>query len=298
MLNFSVIVAAQDAGPHLRECLAALSAQFDPREMEVVVADGSGRPDVDKLAEQFPAFHLLPFAPPISVPRLWWEAIAASKGRIVALTIENCVPAPDWARRMLAAHAKDGPAAIGGAIAMDPRGSLADWAVYFCRYSSYMPGFSPRFAEDLAGDNCSYMREALMAEMPDLAEGFWETFVHRGMRRRGEHLQLDPAAMVTYRGGLPPWRFLRRRYRHGRYFAARRGRDFGAGARLVRAASFPAVAAVLLGRIAARVWRRRRFRTRFALALPLVTAFLLAWAAGEAAGYLRGASAAFPPESD
>jgi hypothetical protein len=181
---------------------------------------------------------------------------------------------------------------------MDPKGGVADWAVYFCRYSSYMPVFSPRFAEDLAGDNCSYKRDALMASMPDAAAGFWETFVHREMRRRGEQLWVDPAPVVTYCGGLLTSRFLQRRYRHGRYFAARRGHAFGVGARLARAAAFPAVAALLLSRIAARVWRHGRHRAKFALALPLVTVFLLAWAAGEAAGYLRGAPAAAPPEGD
>ena len=108
----------------------------------------------------------------------------------------------------------------------------------------------------------------------------------------------DPAPMVTYRGGFSAGRFFRRRYLHGRYFAARRACDFAAGPRLLRAAAFPAVAALLLSRIGARVWKHGRHRAKFVMALPLVAAFLLAWAAGEAAGYLRGASAAFPPERD
>ena len=243
--------------------MSALAAQIQPPKLEVLVIDRSAG---------------------TSVPQLWSAGIARARGKIVALTIENCEPAPDWAAQMLRAHGGK-HAAVGGAIEIAAGAKLVDWAVYFCRYSAYMLPFKPRWMEDLAADNCSYKKEALEPFADLMRDGFWETFVHAEMRRRGELLLSDPSPVVAYCGGISGWIFLRRRYRHGRYFAARRGREFTRLQRWARAAAFWAVPAVLLGRIGGRVWRNRRHRGKFLAALPLICCFLAAWAAGECAGY-------------
>jgi glycosyltransferase involved in cell wall biosynthesis len=295
--DLSVIIAAQDAGPHLNQCVAAIVSQLPPAEMEILVVDGSGTQELEQWAREFPSAHLIVCAARSNVPQLWRAGIEAARGRIVALTIENCVAAPDWARRMLAAHEADW-AGVGGAIEMAPQASLADWAVYFSRYSNYMLPLAPRVMDDLAGDNCSYKCEALDRVKGQMGDGFWETFMHYDMRRRDEQLLCDPSPVVTYRGGLTAWRFFRRRYIHGRYFAARRARAFTRPQRLMRAAGFVAVPPLLLNRMARRVWKNGRHRSKFLLALPLVIAFLLAWAGGECVGYLLGPSGTGAPGRD
>lgn len=287
MVDLSVIVAAPDAGPNLRECLSALAPQLPPAEMEIVVVDGSERERVEQLIREFPSARFLRVSAPNSVPGLWSAGIAAAQGGIVALTIENCVPAPDWARRVLTAHSSPWPA-VGGAIEIGPKASLVDWAVYFCRYSSYMLPFSPRFLDDLPGDNCSYKREGLDQVRGLMSDGFWETFIHYEMRSHGEKLLSDPLPVVTYHGGISAWTFFRRRYIHGRYFSARRGRDFTPAQRLMRAVASPVIPLLLLNRITGRVWRNGRHRSKYLAALPLVICFLLAWAAGEGLGYVTG----------
>jgi hypothetical protein len=275
MIELSVVIAAQDAGPNLKRCVDALTPQLPPAELEILVVGSSGK----------------------NVPQLWSEGIGVAHGKIVALTIENCTPASDWARRMIQAQA--GPwSAIGGAIEIEPGANLVDWAVYFCRYSAYMPPFEPRLAEDPPGDNCSYKSEALGRVRGLMGDGFWETLIHGDMRGRGEQLRLDPSVVVTYCGGLSAWRFFRRRYIHGRYFAGRRSGGMSRPRRWMRGAAFPAVALVLVHRIGRRVWKKRRHRAKFLAALPLICCFLLAWAAGESAGYFRGSSAGVPPGTD
>ena len=296
-LKLSIIIAAQDAGPHLNQCVAAAVTQLPPAEMEILVVDGSGKPELEQWIRAFPSARLIVGAPQSNVPQLWRAGIEAARGRIVALTIENCVPAPDWARRMLAAHEADW-AGVGGAIEMAREARLADWAVYFSRYSNYMLPFAPRVLDDLAGDNCSYKCEALDRVQGQTGDGFWETFLHYDMRHRKERLLCDPSPVVTYRGGLTAWRFFRRRYIHGRYFAARRGRAFTLPQRLMRAAGFVAVPPLLLNRMARRVWKNGRHRSKFVAALPLVIAFLLAWACGECVGYTLGPSGTGAPGRD
>jgi hypothetical protein len=265
--------------------------------MEIVAAGraDSGFPS-ESLEADFPNVRFVLGPACGNVPQLWAAGIQCARGDIVALTIENCVPAPDWARQLLTAH-KARWSGIGGAIEIVSAAKLVDWAVYFSRYSSYMPPFDPRFLDDLPGDNCSYKREALARACAEMKDGFWETFVHWNMRKRNERLQSVPLPVVTYQGGISGWKFLRRRYKHGRYFAARRSADFSTKQRLLRVAGFLAIPPLLLFRIAGRVWRNGRHRAKFVETLPLIFCFLGAWALGEAAGYAAGSSAV-PLEQD
>jgi len=297
MVDISVIVAAPDAGSNLRECLSALASQLQPPELEIVVVDGSERRDVEQLITDFPAARFLRLSASNSIPRLWSAGIAATQGRIVALTIENCAPSPDWVQKMLTAHEAPWPA-VGGAIEIGPNASLVDWAIYFCRYSSHILPFSSRFLDDLPGDNCSYKHEALDQTRDLMSDGFWETFINYDMRRRGQKLLSDPSPVVTYLGGIPGWQFFRRRYIHGRYFSARRARDFTSAQRLMRAAASPIILLLLLNRITGRVWRNGRHRSKYLTALPLVICFLLAWTAGEGLGYVTGPKAIKAPGRD
>lgn len=291
-LRLSVVVAAQDAGPNLRNCVAALLPQIAESEMEILVPDGSGRDRATgTLGSLSSHVKILPSTARRNVPQLWTTGIQAAQGQVIALTIENCIPAPDWAKKTLEAHTGTW-AAVGGAIEMASAGNLVDWAVYFSRYSNYIPPFEPRVLDDVAGDNCSYRREALGLVKDLIEDGFWETFIHSDMRRRGEQIFLSPLPVVTYGGGLSAFRFFRRRFVHGRYFAARRSRDFTTAQRILRSSGSVLVPLILIRRISRRIWSHRRYRKQLVLSLPIIACFVLAWAVGEAFGYLQGASAA------
>ncbi len=296
-IRLSVVVAAQDAGPNLRNCIAALAPQLPPGEMEIIVVDGSTAGSARAAVASTLPVTIVRGETRSNVPLLWTAGILSARGRIIALTIENCLPARDWATRMLAEHEGDW-AGVGGAIEIYAEAGLVDWAVYLSRYSNYMLPFEPRFLHDLAGDNCSYKREALEPVLDLTKDGFWETFIHDALCRRGERLLCAPSPAVTYCGGLSGWRFVRRRFLHGRYFAARKSREFNASQRIVRAAGSVAVPILLLRRIAARIWRNGRHRAKFLIVLPMVAAFTLAWAAGEGVGYLQGPSGASRPGRD
>lgn len=293
-LKLSVVVAAQDGGDLLRRCLTGLASQLPAGEMEILVVMGDGASQPAFLRE-FPQVRALTIPRPWNVPRMWTCGIAAGRGAIVALTIENCVPAPDWAAKTLAAHSNPW-SGIGGAIEPDDSLGLAGWAVYFSRYSNYLLPFADRFVEDFAADNCSYKREAVQRAAGTDARGFWETLAHEQMRRRDEKLYCDPALAMRFAGGISAGTFLARRFRHGRYFAARRSEKFSMSQRLVRALGSPVVPFVLMRRISGRVFAKHRYQAKFLVCLPLIACFLLAWAAGEGMGYLAGYSAAGPPD--
>lgn len=295
MIQLSVVVATQGAKRQLRQCLAALAGQSLVRHMEVLIVEGSAQPVSTQWLAEFPMARILRPEAPHNVPALWMAGIRAAQGDVVALTIENCVPSADWAKNMLAEQKNGLYAGVGGAMEMDPAGDLSDWAIFFCRYSAYMLPFQARLLSDLPGDNCSYKRSALREIETWAHDGFWETFVHEKMRGCGQQLLSAPGPIVVYGGGISGPRFFRRRFAHAKYFAARRGGKMPPVERILRALAFPAVAVMLFWRIGLRIWRNGRYRAKFASALPWVCAFLVAWAAGEALGYLDFRAARRPP---
>jgi hypothetical protein len=292
--KLSVIVAAQDADALLKRCLNSLLPQLPAEEMEVVVVTGPVGRRVE-LEREFPSVRFGANPVTTNVPRLWAQGIEMAQAEIVALTIENCIPAPDWAKGLVSAHAGNPWPAIGGAIEPDSKAGFVDWAVYFCRYSGSMLPFPQRFVDDLAADNVSNKREAIDSVWNVAQEGFWETLIHEAMRKRDGKLLSEPSLVVTFGGGISAGRFLARRYHHGRYFAARRSEGFTTSQRLVCAIGAAIVPLVLLQRMAGRIRRKGRYQLKFVACLPLIACFLTAWAVGEGAGYAAGYSRAGSP---
>ena len=161
-----------------------------------------------------------------------------------------------------------------------------DWATYFTRYSAYLDRARDPEVLDLPGDNASYKRAALEAHPECLRDGFWEQEFHRKIRSEGQRLTFLPEMRVRQHASFGFLPFVRQRLRHGRVFGRTRVRGRRPAFRALAAAASPLIPLVLLGRISLRVLRSRRDLGPFLLSLPVLCGFVLAWAAGEAAGYL------------
>src|SRR6266851_7457196 len=186
-VELSIVVAVTEGGPPPRSCLAALEAQISGITAEVLVIDGTKSGTASAWSRDSGSVRILQLPAQPEVPTLWQAGIDASRGRIIALLVDSCIPGREWAQQVLRAHQTD-CAVIGGAIDLAPTLGAVDSAIYFCRYSRYMPPFAATFLDDLPGNNCSYKRAALSGVQDELADGFWETFVHRKMRARGDRL--------------------------------------------------------------------------------------------------------------
>src|SRR5712692_1016468 len=103
-LDLSVVVAAQRPSARLEACLGSLRAQVVAARLEVIVAEASSQESWARLRERFPEVRLVKLPAGTGVPSLWHAGISTSRGRIVALTLEQCVPAPNWAAEILRAH--------------------------------------------------------------------------------------------------------------------------------------------------------------------------------------------------
>ena len=281
--SLSVVVAAWEDGAGLLECLEALAAQrVDGTEIIVV----SSAPCPPALKDRFAGVDWLEAARDLPVPGLWGLGMERAGKDVVALTTAHFTPAPDWVPVIRRSHSRLESPAIGGPIEPPQDGGPVDWATYFLRYSAYVPCEREENRKDLAGDNASYKRAAVLSEPDLLRDGFWEQEFHRRLLRRGRTLTFVPQMRVRQSGSLGFRRFLRQRFLHGRRFGLTRLRGRGRWARVFYVAASPLVPAFVLARVSARVVGNGKHVGRFVAALPILACFVLAWAAGEATGYL------------
>lgn len=272
----SVVVAARDAGGVTREAVEAVRREAAGLDAEVVVVAPSGSREAE-LARS--SAVVLEVAGDPLAPELWKAGIDATTGDVVALTIAQCVPAPGWLPALVGALDPLCVAAGGPVVLRSRRPGVV--AAFYLRYSSYLRPFARREALDVPGDNAIYRRAALDEVREVWRHGFWENEVNVALRARGEILILDPRPVIALRtvGGFRA--FCRQRFRHGRIFGAWRA---ATGVGRWRALLAPLVPLVMISRIVRRVPNGERLR--FAVALPFLAAYLLAWVAGETTGLL------------
>lgn len=287
MTDLSVVIASHGAAGALADCLSSLRRQNSDGGAEIIVAQDSTGRSMKMIEEEFPGVRVVNRSGPALVPELWARGAEAARGRMIAFTTADFVPAPDWIAQIRRHHAL-GYEAVGGAIENGARSSAVQWAVYFCRYAAYMPPFSPRAVAQIAGDNASYQRAALEHCADLTGRGFWEYTVNERLYRDGRSLLLTPALRVTHACAPGAWKFCRQRFAHGHVFGMQRAAAASTARRAVYLAASPAIPCAVLAKITRRVVANRRHVGSFVRALPLVVLFTLAWAGGETLGYLQG----------
>jgi hypothetical protein len=275
----TVVIGSNAPPERLEACLAALESQRDGVEVRV----HESVPSPERLRDRYP-WATFVRAESLLVPLHWRDGIDAASGEIVALTIAQMRPAPDWISSIRAQHRVHD--AVGGAIDPAPGLRLADWAEYFCRYTRDMRPFPPRDDVDLAGDNAAYKRSALEQIRDATREGFWEPVAHPALKRLGFMLWHTPE-VVVYQGRSAGFgAFARQRLEHGRLYGRQRGVHFGRTRNAVGVLASPAVPFVMTLRVLREVRAKKRHEGRAVAVLPLIFALNLIWAYAEARGHL------------
>jgi hypothetical protein len=295
----SVVVTIVDGGETLARLLAGLQDQASPPSLEVLVPYDETVPGIAPLETRFP------FARFLALGRVATErpcrgaagqhelfdrrraaGLAAATGDLVAILEDRGVPRPDWARAVVAEHARLPHAVIGGAIE-NGRHSRLHWAVYFCDFGRYHLPFQDGPREYVSDVNICYKRRALDQTRHLWSERYHETTVHWALARSGETLYLSSAfAVDQMRDGLTLGRVLAERLDWGRLFAYTRARELSRGKSLQLAALSPLLPALLLIRHVRQQRARPLTFGRLIGALPVMALLLGAWSVGELRGYV------------
>lgn len=291
--TLTVVIGSVESARSIRDCVSSVVESCSGLDAEIIVVDASRDPTAALVRMYFPHVQLIQFPPEALIPVLWSTGISRARGSRIALTTGHCVVKPEWARNLLDAL-DTGAAGAGGPIELREGSSIIDRAIYFLRYSAFLPGTvtGTSRVQEIAGDNAMYTRAALDGHRSSLADGFWEVELHELLREEGQKLLMVQQATVRFGASFPLAVISRHRFAHGRRFGAWRVREKAASPlRVVLAA--PLVPFVLLARVGARVARYGHHRLDFLVSSVVVLWLAGCWAVGEAAGAMEaGASRA------
>lgn len=215
-----------------------------------------------------------------------WAMLDEVTEPVVACLEGRCVPAPEWAAQILAAHAAHAEAAgIGGAVSIPPSANYLDKSVWFCEYAAFAPPLDDAQSAELSGANLSYKTAALRKESDLLKSGAWETHLHIRWRNKATPLRTINA-VIEFHNAMTVAEFVRQRFAYGRGYAAARAHP---PRRWIFALVTPFLPFLLTLRTFLQA-KRAGMLADFLLCLPAVFFFQTMWSAGELLGYCFGPS--------
>src|SRR5262245_3037503 len=101
--ELSVVVVVLEGGTSLKRCLESLASQSSGN-VEIVVPWDSTHGPIPGFGGVSEAVQFLPVEGPRTFAELRSFGIRNSRGAIVALTEDHCVPADDWCRTIITQH--------------------------------------------------------------------------------------------------------------------------------------------------------------------------------------------------
>jgi len=291
--SLSVIVVILGRGRHLARCLEALRRRDGAGDAEIIVPCDDTHTVEAAMSEQFPEAKFIPLSGKRTYAELRAAGARAARGKVIAITEDQCIPPPVWCANVLAAHtAPDAAnrAAIGGPVEKLEPDRAINWAIYLRELGTYMPPVmeGPRHA--LTDCNVTYKRPALQAISDVWKEAFHEPDVHAALEKNGGVLWLSPALLTMQQREMQLGPALGERYTFGRLYGGLRAASVSAVKRLVLILLSPLLPLLLVARVYATVFGKGRHIGPALLALPYVLLFAVVWGFGEFVGYLTGKS--------
>lgn len=271
----------------LGQCVASLRPQCEALGAELLIVRAP-RESAERLRDLTAGCRVVPALAGDDIPRLRGRGLAAASGEWVAVTEDHCVADAGWLSALIAAS---GPGAdvLGGTMGNAHRDRRTDCGAFFSEYGFFGAGMhAPSSAVPplVTGANVAYHRRVVGEVAAWALNGEWENVIHDRLHAAGRTFRMVPDARVRQNLHYALGAFALDRFEHGRDFAATRARSLPAWRRMIYAAATPVLPVVLARRIARAVDPAER--PHFGRALPATLAFLAAWAAGEATGYLFG----------
>jgi glycosyltransferase involved in cell wall biosynthesis len=284
--DLSVVIPSVNGWSDLEGCLQALAQQSGDVTIEVLVADRVGERVRAAVRKSYPHVRVLEAPSEMSIPALRALAFREARGEIVGVIEDHVIVPPDWARKMLAAHAQ-GAQVVGGSVDNAARERIVDWAAFLCEYSHCLA--PPVGCSNwLTGNNVTYRRILLERFQDAICEERWEDHLHDMMRRAGVKLESRPEIQVGHKKHYTVGEYLYQRYLYARSYAGMRIEGAGPVRRLALGLASFALPPLLFYRTVSRVLKARRNRRELVRSLPLLVLFVSSWAVGEAIGYWRG----------
>lgn len=291
-VDISVVIGrvSTEDSDRILETIDAFALDADGIDYEIVIADRLGDRLTSRLPQQFPKVRLIECPASTSLPEMRTIALDASRGRLVAVTEDHCVPRPGWLRvvREEFSGADGNLVALGGSVINGLTDTGLDWATYLCEYSFFSPPVAEGTSAILPGMNVAYRRDVLQdAKRSDLVDGFWETTLHPKLLAAGGRLKSINALKMYHCKKFSFSLFARQRFIYSRYYSGLRAQEWSLGRRLAVGLASLALPPILLWRMYSSA-RSKGLLGEFVLASPYLIALVIIWAVGESVGSIAG----------
>lgn len=239
----SLVFVATEEDATVRSTLASLSAQTIRHSIELlIVAQDPTRVGIDEgTAREFHSTRVVACGSEALLGRALAIGVRQATAPIVALIEDHCAPEPAWAETLLARHA-EGHAVVGSEIRNANPGSSLSWANFVLTHADWACPARAGIVDVVAGDNCSYRRDVLLAIGPELDELLGSgSVLQRQLRAAGETVFLEPKAKLVH---ITPSRldsFVGSFFYSGRLYAALASRRWTLRSRWIMAAAAPLI---------------------------------------------------------
>jgi glycosyltransferase involved in cell wall biosynthesis len=287
----SVLIGSVNGGEMIHHLLAALRRQSGEVPFEVIVADRCSDGTAERIARDDPNVRVLRADTRTTLPELRTRALECARGRVILVTEDHTVPPCNWVERFVHELNLAPPrvAGVAGPVDNAMRERAVDWAAFFCEYSAYVPPVEAGEVDDVPGMNIAYRREVLdAADREALSRGFWESTLHPRLVAEGRTFLRAPDVVIQHRKRFGLFYFAAQRFHYSRYFAGERFPRAARARRWLYSALSLGLPALILTRIALRLWRRAPYRVFLLRSLPAMVFFSFVWGIGETVGYLFG----------
>ena len=291
-LTLSVVLGrvSTEDGDRVLETIAALDPKAGGAPCEIVIADRLQDEISERIRKEHPHVKLVPCPLGMTLPEMRLLAFDETKGSIVAVTEDHCVPSPGWSKRILEAFAEGGDEvlAVGGSVVNGVCDRGLDWATFICEYSFFSPPVVEGRTKALPGMNVAYRRSVLeAADRERLRSGFWETTLHPDLVAGGPTF-LSKNELAMFHKKKFSWRlFASQRFVYSRYYAGLRFQDAGPVKRLAAGAASLLLPPILMYRMT-RAVAAKGLQREYARAFPSLSTFIVIWAIGESYGAIFG----------
>lgn len=286
--QLSAIVVIPDEFETVQATLRALQAQTAAPQLEIVFVMPAPPAQIPR--EQLEKFHSFQIVvtPFVSITQGYAQGVRHARAPLVVFTEDHSFPAPNWAARLIAAHAQP-YAAVGVAIRNGNPDTLTSWGDFFIAYGKWAEPLASGEMDFLPGHNSSYKRAVLLeygARLEDMLDA--ETLLHWDLRAQGYKLWLE-ATTYTRHLNFTMWQqWIETKVWAGRLFGARRAASWSFGKRFAYVVASPLIPFVRFWRIRADVVRvGLPFRIRLGVYATLAFGLALD-SIGQALGYAFG----------
>jgi glycosyltransferase involved in cell wall biosynthesis len=199
-MRASVIIPSFQSAATIRACLTGVLAQDLDAPFDVFVADSGNDGTAAIIQQEFPAVRLLRSETRLdaALARNWGAREA--QGSILAFIDSDCVPQPDWLRRLCLTIEDGAYDAAGGAIGNVEGANSTSWAGYFCEFREFLPGDTAVDATNLTLGNAAYRRDTFW-RADAFPAGYFpqeDQVFHQRLLANGARIRFDPSIVVTH----------------------------------------------------------------------------------------------------